>query len=177
MVQQGIVLGHLIQLDVLKSTGQIYRQLRSYLHLFQWKESEDFWVTSRFYLRFINDFSKIRKPLCDLLENVVPFHFFEELLYLILYSLVESQPNYREGTFGCSIFLWQVWIIFDWVKGNFLLRSLNTKIFDEQKRRETETHSLDTSFYQIWFRIWDNKGAVMLFQITNIVLNCKDPTL
>lgn len=31
-----------------------------------------------FYRKFIQDFSKITKPLCSLLENDVPFNFFDE---------------------------------------------------------------------------------------------------
>ncbi|XP_022869404.1 uncharacterized protein LOC111388824, partial [Olea europaea var. sylvestris] len=43
-------------------------------------ESEVSWVTLGFYHRFIKDFFKISKPLCNLLEKWAPFYFSEECL-------------------------------------------------------------------------------------------------
>ena len=75
MVQQGIVLGHIVserglEVDTAKidSISKLplptnVRQVRSFLG------------HAGFYRRFIRDFSKISKPLCDLLAKDVSFDF------------------------------------------------------------------------------------------------------
>ena len=44
------------------------------------KEVRSFFGHASFYCRFIRDFSKIAKPLTNLLAKEVPFHFSEECL-------------------------------------------------------------------------------------------------
>ena len=76
MVQEGIVLGHMvfrkgIEVDKEKikvvidklSPPTSIKGIRSFLG------------HARFYRRFIKDFSKISKPLCMLLEDDRPFNF------------------------------------------------------------------------------------------------------
>ena len=75
MVNSGIVLGHIIsergiEVDKVKveliaklPPPRIVREVRSFLG------------HAEFYHRFIKDFSKISKPLCDLLTKVVLFEF------------------------------------------------------------------------------------------------------
>ena len=74
MVQEGIVLGHLIfskglEVDKEKvATIQIVRGIHSFLgHV-------------GFFRRFIKDFSKIARPLCKLLEKDVIFSFDESCI-------------------------------------------------------------------------------------------------
>ena len=51
-----------------------------------------------FYRRFIKDFSKISKPLCNLLEKDVPFKFDEECLtaFEILKKKLTTAPDWSE---------------------------------------------------------------------------------
>lgn len=78
IVSKGVVLGHKIlahgievdrtKIDVIKklSLPTSVKGVRSFLG------------HAGFYRRFIKDFSKIYKPLCNLLEKDVPFHFDED---------------------------------------------------------------------------------------------------
>ena len=56
-----------------------------------------------FYRRFIKDFSKISKPLCNLLEKDVPFKFddeclaaFETLKKSLITAPVITAPDWKE---------------------------------------------------------------------------------
>ncbi|XP_024171927.1 uncharacterized protein LOC112177922, partial [Rosa chinensis] len=78
MVQQGIVLGHIVSargIEVDKAKVDIVRHLPSPTSV---REIRSFLGHAGFYRRFIKDFSKISRPLCQLLQKDVPFHFDKE---------------------------------------------------------------------------------------------------
>lgn len=80
MVQEGIMLGHLISargIEVDKAKIQVIEKLPPPVTV---KGVRSFLGHAGFYRRFIKDFSKISKPLCNLLEKGAPFHFTEECL-------------------------------------------------------------------------------------------------
>lgn len=80
MVKEGIVLGHRIStqgIEVDKVKIQVIEKLQPPTSV---KGIRSFLGHAGFYRRFIQDFSKITKPLCNLLENDVPFLFSEECL-------------------------------------------------------------------------------------------------
>ena len=78
MVQKGIVLGHIISRDgikVDKANTDLIVNLPPTTCL---KEVLSFLRHASFYRHFIKDFSKIAKPLSNLLAKDVPFQFSEE---------------------------------------------------------------------------------------------------
>jgi hypothetical protein len=78
MVKQGIVLGHLLShkgIEVDKAKVDLISNLPPPQTM---KEIRSFLGHAGFYRRFIKDFSKIARPLCNLLAKVVPFDFNEE---------------------------------------------------------------------------------------------------
>ncbi|XP_061993642.1 uncharacterized protein LOC133711554 [Rosa rugosa] len=78
MVKQGIVLGHIVSargIEVDKAKVDIVRYLPSPTSV---REIRSFLGHAGFYRRFIKDFSKISRPLCQLLQKDVPFHFDKE---------------------------------------------------------------------------------------------------
>lgn len=80
MVQEGIVFGHLILargIEVDKAKIQVIEKLPPPVIV---KEVRSFLGHSGIYRPFIKDFSKVLKPLCNLLEEGAPFHFIEECL-------------------------------------------------------------------------------------------------
>ncbi|CAM8907397.1 unnamed protein product [Rhodiola kirilowii] len=80
MVQEGIVLGHLVSkrgVEVDKAKIQIIEQLPPPKNQ---KGIRSFLGHAGFYRRFIKDFSKIARPLTHLLCNDVEFNFDEECL-------------------------------------------------------------------------------------------------
>ncbi|XP_059638711.1 uncharacterized protein LOC132280983, partial [Cornus florida] len=94
MVQEGIVLGHVISkrgIEVDKAKVELIsnlpppnsvRQIRSFLG------------HAGFYRRFIKDFSKISRPLCNLLAKDVPFNFDDACMeaFIKLRILLSSAP-------------------------------------------------------------------------------------
>ena len=77
MVNQGIVLGHVISnmgIEVDKAKIELISKLPSPTHV---KAVRQFLGHTGFYRRFIKDFSKIAKPLYKLLENDVKFTWDE----------------------------------------------------------------------------------------------------
>ena len=75
MVQEGIVLGHRISqkgIEVDKAKIETIEKLPPPTTV---KGIRSFLGHAGFYRRFIKDFSKIAKPLCNLLEKDVPFNF------------------------------------------------------------------------------------------------------
>ena len=102
MVKKGIALGHVISKDKIKvdkaKTDLIVnlpaptcaREVRSFLgHV-------------GFYRRFIKDFSKIVKPLSNLLAIDVPFHFSEECHVALskLKEVLASAPIFHPPVWG-----------------------------------------------------------------------------
>ncbi|CAM8988458.1 unnamed protein product [Rhodiola kirilowii] len=80
MVQEGIVLGHLVSkrgIEVDKAKIEVMEKLPPPRDV---KGIRSFLGHAGFYRRFIKDFSKIAKPLTNLLCNDVKFHFDEECL-------------------------------------------------------------------------------------------------
>ncbi|XP_024169423.2 uncharacterized protein LOC112175918, partial [Rosa chinensis] len=78
MVKQGIVLGHIVSargIEVDKAKVDIVRHLPSPTSV---REIRSFLGHAGFYRRFIKDFSQISRPLCQLLQKDVPFHFDKE---------------------------------------------------------------------------------------------------
>ena len=75
MVEEGIVLGHRISqkgIEVDKAKIETIEKLPPPTSV---KGIRSFLGHAGFYRRFIKDFSKIAKPLCNLLEKDVPFNF------------------------------------------------------------------------------------------------------
>jgi len=75
MVKSGIVLGHIVSgrgIEVDKAMVELIAKLSSPRTV---REVRSFLGYAGFYRRFIKDFSKISKPLCDLLTKDVPFEF------------------------------------------------------------------------------------------------------
>jgi hypothetical protein len=78
MVKQGIVLGHVIShlgIEVDKPKVDMISNLPPPRTV---KEVRSFLGHSGFYRRFIQDFSKIARPLCKLLVKEAPFIFDED---------------------------------------------------------------------------------------------------
>ena len=78
MVEEGIVLGHKISaqgIEVDKAKVETIEKLQYPTNV---KGIRSFLGHAGFYRRFIQDFSKISKPLCKLLEKDSPFHFTNE---------------------------------------------------------------------------------------------------
>ncbi|PIN00904.1 DNA-directed DNA polymerase [Handroanthus impetiginosus] len=75
MVQEGIVLGHKVSnrgIEVDKAKLETIEKLPPPTSV---KGVRSFLGHAGFYRRFIKDFSKISKPLCNLLEKDIPFNF------------------------------------------------------------------------------------------------------
>jgi hypothetical protein len=80
MVKQGIVLGHVISergIEVDKTTVETVEQLPPPMDAMSLRS---FLGLDGFYKRFIKDFSKITKPLTQLLQKDVAFDFDEKCL-------------------------------------------------------------------------------------------------
>jgi hypothetical protein len=95
MVKQGIVLGHVIferGIKVDKAKVETVEQLPPPTDV---KSLRSFLSHAGFYRRFINDFSKITKPLTHLLQKDVAFDFDEKCLaaFRTLKSALVSTPT------------------------------------------------------------------------------------
>jgi len=80
MVQEGIVLGHKISangIEVDRAKIEVIEKLPPPVNV---KGVRSFLGHAGFYRRFIKDFSKISKPLCDLLAKDVAFNFDDACL-------------------------------------------------------------------------------------------------
>ena len=80
MVRKGIVLGHVISesgIEVHKAKIDLISNLPPPRSV---KEIRSFLGHAEFYQRFIKDFSKISRPLCNLLAKDAPFVFDDECL-------------------------------------------------------------------------------------------------
>ena len=79
-MQEGIVLGHRVsknEIEVDKAKIEVIDKLPPLTSV---KGIRSFLGHAGFYRRFINDFSKVAKPLFSLLEHDKPFHFDEDCL-------------------------------------------------------------------------------------------------
>ena len=80
MVAKGIVMGHKISehgIEVDKATGEVIEKLPPPANV---KGIISFLGHAGFYRHFVKDFSKIAKPLSNLLNKEVSFHF-DKLCY------------------------------------------------------------------------------------------------
>ncbi|XP_038707240.1 uncharacterized protein LOC120002544 [Tripterygium wilfordii] len=94
MVQEGIVLGHRMSqkgIEVDRAKIELIEKLPPPTSV---KEVRSFLGHAGFYRRFIKDFSKITKPLCELLLKDVKFHFTKECLeaYTTLKERLTTAP-------------------------------------------------------------------------------------
>ena len=80
MVKEGIVLGHRVSKDGLEVDRAKISTIEHLPLPVNVKGIRCFLGHARFYRRFIKDFSKIARPLCNLLENDGPFEFGESCL-------------------------------------------------------------------------------------------------
>ena len=102
MVNQGIVLGHIISsrgIEVDKAKIELISKLPSPTNV---KTVKQFLGHAGFYRRFIKDFSRITKPLYNLLEKDAKFvwekecqYSFEELKSHLTTAPVVRAPNWR----------------------------------------------------------------------------------
>jgi len=100
MVQKGVVLGHVISargIEVDKAKVEIIERLSPPTSV---KEVRSFLGQAGFYRRFIKDFSKIAKPLTQLLAKDAPFIFTDECpeAFCKIKQELISAPLYNEKT-------------------------------------------------------------------------------
>ncbi|XP_062086205.1 uncharacterized protein LOC133792316 [Humulus lupulus] len=81
MVQQGIVLGHVISEKGIGVGKAKIDLIRAIPPLSSVKEIRSFLGHAGFYRQFIKDFSKIASPLCNLLQKDVAFEFNDKCLF------------------------------------------------------------------------------------------------
>ena len=94
MVREGIVLGHLISvrgIEVDQAKNEIIEKLPPPTLV---KGVQSFLGQAGFYRRFIRDFSKVSKPLSNLLMQGVPFEFNEPCMgaFELLKKKLTSAP-------------------------------------------------------------------------------------
>ncbi|RVW66466.1 Retrovirus-related Pol polyprotein from transposon 17.6 [Vitis vinifera] len=102
MVQQGIVLGHIISkqgIEVYKAKVELIVNLTSPTNV---KGVRQFLGHAGFYRRFIKDFSKLARPLCELLVKDAKFIWddrcqrsFEELKLFLTTTPIVRAPNWQ----------------------------------------------------------------------------------
>ena len=94
MVQEGIVLGHIVSKRGIKMDRAEIELIKNIPPSTSVKKIYSFLEHAGFYQRFIKDFSKISRPLCNLLAKDTPFHFDEACLeaFQKLRSLLSSTP-------------------------------------------------------------------------------------
>jgi hypothetical protein len=102
MVKQGIVLGHVISqwgIDVDKAKVDLTSNLPP---LCMVKDVRSFLSHAGFYMRFIQDFSKIARPLCKLLVKKTLFIFDEECkqAFWALKKILMSTPVIQPPKWG-----------------------------------------------------------------------------
>ena len=103
MVEQGIVLGHVVSSRGIEVDKAKVDTIQSLLYPTSVREVHSFLGHAGFYRRFIKDFSKIALPLCKLLQKDVAFEFDEvcKKAFDKLKELLTSTPVIRPltGTF------------------------------------------------------------------------------
>nr|GFC60225.1 reverse transcriptase domain-containing protein [Tanacetum cinerariifolium] len=80
MVKEGIVLGHKISKNGIEVDRAKVDVIAKLPHLTTVKGIRSFLGHAGFYRRFIQDFSKISRPMTHLLEKNTPFVFFEDYI-------------------------------------------------------------------------------------------------
>ena len=98
MVEQGIVLGHIVSargIEVDKAKIDVIQSLHYPTNV---REVHSFLGHAGFYRRFIKDFSKISSPLCELLKKEVTFELNDECKKAFdeLKSRLTSAPIIKE---------------------------------------------------------------------------------
>jgi hypothetical protein len=101
MVQEGIVLGHIVSkrgLEVDRAKVELISKLPPPTTM---RQIRSFLGHASFYRRFIKDFSKISRPLCNLLAKETPFDFdeaclkaFETLCSLLSFAPIMKTPDW-----------------------------------------------------------------------------------
>ena len=101
MVQEGIILGHKVSAIGIEVDRAKIETIENLPPPTSVKGIRSFLGHARFYRRFIKDFSKITKPLCNLLEKDIPFNFdkacieaFEVLKKKLITAPVIVAPNW-----------------------------------------------------------------------------------
>ena len=100
MVQEGIMLGHKISKRGIKVDKSKIDVIDKFPPLVNVKGIRSFLGHAGFYRRFIKDFSKIAKPLSNLLNKDVVFVFndecleaFDTLIARLLFAPIITAPN------------------------------------------------------------------------------------
>jgi hypothetical protein len=101
MVHEGIVLGHIISkrgIEVDRAKVELIENLQPPTSA---KQIHSFLGHAGFYRRFIKDFSKISRPLYNLLAKDIPFNFdeacheaFQKLRSLLSFAPIMKPPNW-----------------------------------------------------------------------------------
>jgi len=104
MVQEGIVLGHIVSkrgLEVDRAKVELISKLSPPTTV---RQIRSFLGHAGFYRRFIKDFSKISRPLCNLLAKETPFNFDEACLkaFETLRSLLSTTPIMKTPNWSLS---------------------------------------------------------------------------
>jgi hypothetical protein len=94
MVQEGIVLGHIVSKRGIEVDRTKVKLIENLLPPTSVKQIHSFLRHAGFYHRFIKDFSKISRPLCNLLAKDTTFHFEDACLEAFhkLRSMLSSAP-------------------------------------------------------------------------------------
>jgi hypothetical protein len=101
MVQEGIVLGHIVSkrgIEVDHAKVELIENLPPPTSV---KQIRSFLGHASFYRRFIKDFSKISRPLCNLLAKDTTFHFddacleaFHKLRSMLSFAPIMKPPDW-----------------------------------------------------------------------------------
>jgi hypothetical protein len=101
MVQEGIVLGHIVSkrgIEVDRAKVELIENLPPPTSV---KQIRSFLGHAGFYRRFIKDFSKISRPLCNLLAKDTTFHFddacleaFHKLRFMLSSAPIMKPPDW-----------------------------------------------------------------------------------
>ena len=102
MVEQGIVLGHVISKNGIEVDKAKVDLIMKLLPPTSVKEVPQFLGHAGFYRRFIKDFSKLARPMCELLAKDVKFTWddrcqrcFDELKRLLTTAPIVRAPNWN----------------------------------------------------------------------------------
>ena len=104
MVKKGIILGYIISWDGIEVDKAKTNLIVNFSPPTRMKEVQSFLGYANFYCHFIKDFSKITKPLSNLLAKDVPFHFSEEFheAFSKLKKALTSTPIFHPIIWGES---------------------------------------------------------------------------